>query len=362
VSDRNLTNVAASVHDRLLNRARETERSFNELLQYWAIERFLFRLAQTPHAKEDFVLKGALLLQARGAATGRPTRDIDLLRRGGPAEAEHLVEVVRACCRVDVADDGMRFDPESIEAEQISRDAEYEGVRIRFRGYLGNARAPMQLDVGVGDALVPGPVAVEYPELLDYGKPRLRGYTLESLIAEKFQVLVSWAEANTRMKDFYDLASLAGRFPFDGARIAGALSATFERRGTPPACERRRARAWPGVLRGPGDTSAVGSIPSKSAARRGSAVLFRRGGPAALLGRAYPRQGVRPHRGVSPATVGSAGCWGPLRERMDTRWAMARSGHRRSAKLLKPATTQSGAKRQPTQPLCLCTSRTDNRL
>jgi hypothetical protein len=233
VSDRNLTNVAASVHDRLLNRARETERSFNELLQYWAIERFLFRLAQTPHAKEDFVLKGALLLQARGAATGRPTRDIDLLRRGGPAEAEHLVEVVRACCRVDVADDGMRFDPESIEAEQISRDAEYEGGRIRFRGYLGNARVPMQLDVGVGDALVPGPVAVEYPELLDYGKPRLRGYTLESLIAEKFQVLVSWAEANTRMKDFYDLASLAGRFPFDGARIAGALSATFERRGTP---------------------------------------------------------------------------------------------------------------------------------
>lgn len=227
---RELKNVAASVHARLLNKAREEERRFDELLQYYAMERFLFRLGQSPHV-ERFVLKGALMLRTHAIEQPRLTRDIDLLGYG-PSHIEHLEQVVRDCLGLDVPDDGMTFDPESVEGREISREAEYQGVRIRFTGHLGNARTAMQLDVGFGDAVVPGPIWIDYPELLDFGTPRLLGYTLESAIAEKYQAMVYLGMVNSRMKDFYDLWFLARGFSFDGEQLCRAIEATFSRRGT----------------------------------------------------------------------------------------------------------------------------------
>ncbi len=231
MSRRDLKNVSASVHDRLLSKARVDGRPFNELLRYYGIERFLFRLAQTKHARH-FVLKGALLLRSREVEITRLTRDIDLLGYGSNS-AGRLAQVVRDCCETGVPDDGMHFDPESVEAREIAGAAIYQGVRIGFRGYLGKARVPMQLDVGFGDAIVPGPILIAYPELLDYGRPRLQGYTLESVVAEKFQAMVNLEMLNTRMKDFYDIWFLARQSGFEGERIAAALQATFERRQTP---------------------------------------------------------------------------------------------------------------------------------
>src|SRR5690606_30390107 len=160
---RELKNVAASVHARLLNKAREEGRRLDELLQYYAMARFLFRLSQPPHV-ERFVLKGALMLRTHAIEQHRLTRDIDLLRYG-PSRIENLEQIVRDCLRLDVPDDGLVFDPESVEGSEISREAEYQGVRIRFTGHLGNARTVMQLDVGFGDAVVPGPIWIDYPEL-----------------------------------------------------------------------------------------------------------------------------------------------------------------------------------------------------
>jgi len=172
---RNLSNVPASVHDRLLNQARDTGRPFNELLQYYGIERFLYRLAQTEHA-QHFILKGALLLRTMGSAETRPTRDIDLLGQGPPAE-ERLLSVVREAMQANVPEDGMTYDPDTLESTGIAETAEYNGVRLTFRGFLGTARVPMQIDIGFGDPVVPGPTRITYPQLLDYGSPRLLGYT-----------------------------------------------------------------------------------------------------------------------------------------------------------------------------------------
>jgi hypothetical protein len=228
---RNPTNMHASVHQRLLNLARETKRPFNELLQYYAMERFLFRLGSSPHAGR-FVLKGALMLRVWNLPLARPTMDIDMLGRG-PNSVDDLVEIIRQCLAVETPDDGVIFDPKSIEGEPIAIEKEYHGVRIRARGRLGSARLSLRLDFGFGDVVVPGPMEIDYPELLDFGKPHLLGYTPESAVAEKFQAMVELEMANTRLKDFFDLWKLSHTLHFDGSILASAMNATFRQRGTP---------------------------------------------------------------------------------------------------------------------------------
>ena len=224
-------NLAASVHQRLLNRARAEQRPFNELLHYFALERFLYRLGCSPYT-EQLVLKGALMLTAWQVAFPRPTRDIDLLGRLDNA-VEQVVAAVRAICEQPVAVDGLHFAAETVAGERIIEAADYAGVRVQFTAYLGNARIPMQIDVGFGDVVVPAPVAVQLPTLLDFPAPEVRGYTRESVIAEKVQSMVRLGEINSRMKDFFDVWLLAQRFEFEGGALAAAIRETFSRRQTP---------------------------------------------------------------------------------------------------------------------------------
>jgi len=142
-------NIAASVRQRLLDKSKGSARPFNELLQYYAIERFLYRLSRSPHAG-NFILKGALMLLVWDARTSRSTMDIDMLGQMDN-DPEAIVAMVREVCRQEVKEDGILFDPESVQGERITADAEYQGVRIRFRGMLDNARLAIQLDVGFGD-------------------------------------------------------------------------------------------------------------------------------------------------------------------------------------------------------------------
>ena len=224
-------NVAASVHARLADLGRRTNRPFQELLQYYAMERFLYRLSRSPHGGR-FLLKGALMLRVWDAPTARPTKDIDLLGKLGNS-LENLANVLREVCTTEVEEDGMVFSPSTVRAERIKEDADYEGVRVRFGGLLGKARVAMQVDVGFGDVVVPAPLAIAYPTLLDLPGPRLKGYPRESVIAEKFEAMVKLGTLNSRMKDFYDLWLLARRFDFDGSRLARAVVATFGNRKTP---------------------------------------------------------------------------------------------------------------------------------
>jgi len=230
VKDRKIKNIAASVRQRLLNVAKASGRPFQELLQYYAMERFLYRLAQSPHA-DRFVLKGALMFNAWRAPTSRPTKDIDLLGHMENSTSV-LAAAMRDVCDQAVEADGLVFDPESIAAAVIKEDAEYEGVRVTLRGSLENARIAMQIDVGFGDVMYPGPEVTEYPTILDHAAPRLRGYARETAVAEKFEAMVKLGLANSRMKDFYDIWLLSRQFDFDGAQLAWAIEKTFAHRAT----------------------------------------------------------------------------------------------------------------------------------
>ena len=225
-----IQNVAASVHQRLLNDARARGRPFNDVLQYFALERFLYRLGHSPY-RDRFVLKGALMFTVWQSPLSRPTRDIDLLGYLDNA-VEHVVSVIQAICREPAPEDGLRFGAENAHGERIVEAANYEGVRVRFVAYLGRARIPMQVDVGFGDPVVPEPASVRLPTVLDLPPPELLGYTRESVIAEKLQAMVYLGAVNSRMKDFYDVWLLASRFAFDGSILARAISETFHQRRT----------------------------------------------------------------------------------------------------------------------------------
>ena len=223
-------NLEASVRDRLAATAKTTRRPFQEVLQYYAIERFLYRLGVSPHQKH-FVLKGALMLRVWDAPAARPTRDVDLLGAVDNS-LDTIAGIVRSVCNLEVPADGIGFDAKTLICERIKEDADYEGVRARFQGRLGSARAPMQLDIAFGDSVITPPAVVTYPTLLDLPAPRLRGYPRETVVAEKFEAMVKLGTLNSRMKDFFDLWLLARQFDFDGELLAKQVTATFEHRGT----------------------------------------------------------------------------------------------------------------------------------
>lgn len=225
-----VTNIPASVHARLLNHARATNRPYQELLQYYAMERFLYRLSRSPH-RSRLVLKGALMLHVWNAPLARATKDIDFLGRL-ESSLPTVERLVRDVCTVDVESDGMVFDPVTVKAERIKEDAEYEGVRVKFVGLLVRSRVTMQIDIGFGDVVTPGAETIAYPTLLDFPAAELSGYPRETVVAEKFHAVVYLRTANSRMKDFYDLWLLANEFPFDGVVLSRAIAATFANRET----------------------------------------------------------------------------------------------------------------------------------
>lgn len=213
--------LVASIHARLLNLAKARDEDFNMILTRYAIERFLYRLSIGPE-REAFWLKGALLFDLWFDVPHRPTRDADFLGFG-PADAEALANTIREICGV-AADDGMEFDPASITIEEIREDAHYGGLRVRLVSRLGNARCTVQLDVGYGDAVTPGPEEAIYPTLLDdQPPPRLRVYPRAAVAAEKLEAIVSLGMANSRMKDYFDLRALALEGVLD-ARLLGMRS------------------------------------------------------------------------------------------------------------------------------------------
>ena len=227
---RELRNVAASVRARLQNLAREQQANFQRVLTRYALERFLFRLSVSPH-KELFILKGAMLYAAWLEDPFRMTRDLDLLSIAD-RESAPLLETIRSVCTQPVDDDGLLFDTENILAAPFNEDPAHGAFRVRTSAQLGTAIIPVQIDVGFGDPVTPGPLELEYPVLLDQPTPTLYAYPRETVAAEKFEAIVALDLANSRMKDFYDLLAISRLFSFDGVTLAGAIRATFETRAT----------------------------------------------------------------------------------------------------------------------------------
>jgi len=224
------SNIPASIRQRLFDLSKRENRPFGEVLQYYAMERFLFRLSKSKYA-ERFILKGALLLAVWRSEVSRSTMDIDLLGRIENSE-ETITTAIRAILEQNVIDDGIVYDVSTIKTEQISEDAMYRGIRVSFEATLTVAKIRLKIDIGFGDSMYPAPQSQEFPVLLDQEAPRLLCYSRENAIAEKFEAMVKLGNLNSRMKDFFDIWLLSRYFSFDQAILAKALTLTFAQRET----------------------------------------------------------------------------------------------------------------------------------
>lgn len=222
----------ASVRERLLVLAKSSGEEFERTLARFAAERLLYRLGASA-ARERCLLKGASLLAVWLSDPYRATRDIDILA-SGDVDDEAIQWLLEEICAMPCPEDGLRFDLTELKIEMIRPEEEYSGKRARFRAHLGKARIAMQLDIGVGDAVVVEPEEVLYPTMLSaLPAPQLRAYPREVTVAEKFEAMIKLGTRNSRMKDFHDVWALAGAFAFDGATLQRAVAACFERRRTP---------------------------------------------------------------------------------------------------------------------------------
>ncbi len=224
-----IRNLGASVRARLLQISKEKEQSFELILTRYAIERLLYRLAQSPQT-DRFVLKGGMLLMTWFDEPFRATRDVDFLGCGDPAP-DVVLRIFKELFSTDL-EDGVRFDADGARVSRVRDENEYGGLRIRTTADIDGARIVVNVDVGFGDATEPGVEMLDYPVLLDMPMPRLRGYARETIVAEKFHAMVALGMINSRMKDYFDLWALSNAFKFDRSRLAKAISATFARRGT----------------------------------------------------------------------------------------------------------------------------------
>jgi predicted nucleotidyltransferase component of viral defense system len=224
-------NIPASIQARLKNKADESGQPFNEILQYYGMERFLYRLSKTRHVN-DLILKGGLMFYGLGIPMRRTTRDIDFL---GVSEnmQQDILSIFHEALSVPFLEDGVLFDMESLQISPTQVEANHGGIRITFSGNLGKMRLPIQVDIGFSDELVSETLRMDYPVILaDMEKPRLQGYPPESIISEKFHAMVRFADANSRWKDYYDIWLLTETFEFESHSMANAIRATFANRPT----------------------------------------------------------------------------------------------------------------------------------
>ena len=247
-----------SVATRLLNLARKRGESYEYMLIRYGVERLLYRLSQS-NAADRFLLKGASLFLVWNGFHYRPTRDVDLLGYGNP-DPSRLTEFFCALCKEDrMHEDGLVFLSDSVCSERIKEGQEYEGVRICLRALLQNARIDLQVDIGFGDLVIPGPTLADFPVLLDAPVPKIRVYSKETVFAEKLQTIVARGLANSRLKDYLDLWVLS-MSDIDKESLTQAIRSTFRHRSTdvprelPPglslafAQNPDRVKQWRGLL------------------------------------------------------------------------------------------------------------------
>jgi predicted nucleotidyltransferase component of viral defense system len=223
-------NLPESVYARLKNVALAKRRPTAEVLRYFAMERFLYRLSVSQY-KRSFFLKGGLMLMVWNPGTHRATIDIDLLAKTDNSIA-NISRILKEICSHSPVRDGVEFDSNSLVLAESQIEKEYTGLTARFSAQLHTAKLPMRIDIGFTDRIFPKPANVDYPVLLDFPSPVLEGYTPEMMIAEKLDAIVRLGLANSRMKDFYDIWTLLNQFEFKREKIARVIGNVLKNRKT----------------------------------------------------------------------------------------------------------------------------------
>ena len=221
-----ITNLPASIHQRLLDLDRGRIYDFTPVLRRFAFERWLYRLGKSQYA-EQFVVKGAMLFVLWTGDLARKTMDLDLWGAGDLTEAG-LRTAFSTIGGTNVEPDGLIFITDPMVVEPIRDEAEFHGLRAKFSARLGNIRIPMQVDIGIGDSMWPEPEYILYPTLLSMPAPRVQACRKETTIAEKLDAMIELGIMNSRMKDFYDIATLGDHFSFIGQDLQKAVKTALD--------------------------------------------------------------------------------------------------------------------------------------
>ncbi|HAF85475.1 MAG TPA: nucleotidyl transferase AbiEii/AbiGii toxin family protein [Sphaerochaeta sp.] len=225
-------NIVESTKAKLKNRALKNNRSYNEVITVYGLERMLYRLSIS-HYKEHFVLKGGILLYALFEGNYmRGTADVDFLGHNISNTTDEMKTVFKEVFSIECPKDGIRFDLDSLRAIYIAEFKKYAGINISIDGYLGRTKLRVTIDIGFGDVIFPSSILMEYPTLLDQERPMILAYTIESVISEKFEAIISLGKANSRMKDFYDIYVLSRSMDFGGEKLKTAIGETLDNRKT----------------------------------------------------------------------------------------------------------------------------------
>ncbi len=225
-------NKSASIRQRLLNIAKADETiTFQTIIIRYIHECILMRLANSNY-KDNFYLKGGTLIFALQEEAKRPTKDIDLLGYNISNTKEDILTIFQEIAKI-VIDDAVVFNYKKITVESIQGNEKYKGLRVHMEGKFDSIVQRIQIDIGFGDVIIPEPMAIQYPLLLntDTTLP-LKGYTIESIVAEKLQAMCKLSVFNSRMKDFYDVYFLLSQNQCEKELLKQAIVATFERRNT----------------------------------------------------------------------------------------------------------------------------------
>jgi predicted nucleotidyltransferase component of viral defense system len=227
-----MTNTGKSIRTRLLNIAKKENLSFQIVIIRYLHERLLYRVSLSKYAN-SFCLKGGVLLYIYNREQTRPTMDIDFLGTNIPNEIDSIKSALREICSIYYPADAVLFDTSSIVAEEISGQDEYAGIRLFVTANLDTIRQRIQVDIGFGDTVIPAPVELNYPTLLPESEiPVIQAYSLETVVAEKFEAMIDLSIVNSRMKDFYDVYQILTTHHLNSKNLEEAIRETFHNRNT----------------------------------------------------------------------------------------------------------------------------------
>lgn len=220
---------------KLLNLSKQTKGAdYNLILLRFVQERFLYRLSLSAY-RENFFLKGGALLFAHERFAARPTRDMDFLGDHISRDKENIRRIMHEICSIECEEDGVTFEcgEDEIWLEDITIEKEYNGTRVHMTAHMDTIVQQFSIDVGFGDVIVPQPAQLDYPLLIE-GLPavNVETYSLETVVAEKFQTMIDRGTINSRMKDFFDVYSILKAGKVDEALLKEAVIEVFANRGT----------------------------------------------------------------------------------------------------------------------------------
>ncbi len=228
----NESNITRSIKARLMNMADGDNKRYQQLVVRYLHERLLYRLSKSDYG-ERFILKGGVLLYAFEEFVPRPTSDIDFLGDRIANDKGKILDAFKSILAMSSGDDGITFQSDTLTADDITLEKKYPGIRIGIVCKLGTYKQNLTMDIGFGDVVIPKPVDMEYPTIFDsMDEPVVKAYSLETVVAEKFQTMIDRGRFNSRMKDYFDLYRIFSAHQFDNALLSEAIKATFENRGT----------------------------------------------------------------------------------------------------------------------------------